>query len=276
MFYRWGLPLFALLFAMGAQALDCGGESEPCVIAGGAYHIAVPSGWQSGPAVIYLHGFGGTGAQVIRNKGFVKGFTDRGYAVIAPTALPLDGNRATDWAVRDGDSYARDDSRFLHDVLADAVTRAGVNPDQLLLSGFSRGGSMVWEVACLTPDFALAYAPVSGGFWLPKRLDCAGPVHLLHTHGFADKTVPLEGRSLNDSVTGQEYIQDDIWEGLGLWRQENACVDAPSEVVIAEGLWRRRWGCSDGSLALILHKGGHGRPKDWTAMTLDWFESLDN
>lgn len=274
MILRFPLTLALLLFGGQAIALDCGGISLPCKIASGEYHIAFPDGWQGGPAVMYLHGFGGTGAKVVRNKGFVNGFTTRGYALIAPTALPLDGNRATDWSVRDGDTYARDDTSFLHDVLVDAAAHAGVEADKVLLSGFSRGASMVWDLACVAPDFARAYAPVSGAFWLPKRLECAGPVHMLYTHGFADKTVPLEGRSLKDKVTGQEYTQDDVWDGLRIWRRSNHCADAPADHDIADGLWRRRWSCEAGSLELILHEGGHGRPKGWTTMVLDWFESI--
>ena len=41
---------------------------------------------------------------------------------------------------------------------------------------------------------AAAYAPVAGSFWRPHpdMEACAGPVDLLHTHGWRDKTVPLD------------------------------------------------------------------------------------
>jgi polyhydroxybutyrate depolymerase len=275
MVHRFGGIFAALLIAGQALALDCGGETKPCTIASGEYNIAVPPEWQGGPAVMYLHGYGGTGAKVIRSKGFVERFTRRGYAVIAPTALPWHQDKPTDWAVRDGDTYARDDREFLHDVLADAAARAGVDTDRVLLSGFSRGGSLVWDVACLTPDFARAYAPLAGGFWLPMTEDCIGPVHMFHTHGFADKVVPLEGRGIENSLTGQKYIQADIWEGLQLWRRENSCRSNAAKHEMSDGLWRKRWSCEVGSLELILHEGGHRRPKGWTTMALDWFESLD-
>lgn len=273
MFYRFVLIVVALLTAGPALALDCGGETQPCKVAAGEYHIAVPAGWRGGPAVLHLHGYGGTGAKVIRNQGFVERFTARGYAVIAPTGLPWRENSPTDWSVRDGGTYPREDIGFLRDVLADAVAHAGVDPDRVLLNGFSRGGSMVWEVACLAPDFARAYAPASGGFWLPMPEDCVGPVHMLHAHGFADKVVPLEGREIPNLQFG--VIQSDIWEGLQLWRRENGCPSNAAEHEVTDGLWRKRWSCELGSLELVLHKGGHGLPKGWTKIALDWFESLD-
>ncbi len=276
MFYRFVLIAVAFLSAEPVLALDCGGETQPCEVASGAYHIAVPAGWQGGPAVMHLHGYGGSGAKVIRNKSFVEGFTAQGYAVIAPNALPWHENKPADWAVRDGWlTYPRSDIRFLRDVLADAVTRAGVDPQRVLLTGFSRGGSMVWEVACLAPNLARGYAPAAGGFWLPMTEDCIGPVHMLHTHGFADKMVPLEGRVWRNAEFDVTVGQADIWEGLQLWRRENGCPSNAAEYEVTDGLWRKLWSCDFGSLELVLHKGGHGFPTGWTKIVLDWFESLD-
>ncbi|PWE29347.1 hypothetical protein DDZ14_17315 [Maritimibacter sp. 55A14] len=179
---RFVLLGVALLIAEPILAIDCGGEAQPCKIATGEYHIAVPEGWQGGSAIMHLHAYGSSGAKVLGNRDFMDRAMERGYAVIAPTALPWHENKPNDWAVRDGWlTYPRSDIGFLRDVLADASVRAGVDPERVLLTGFSRGGSMVWDVACLAPDLARAYAPVSGGFWLPMTEECMGPVHLLHT-----------------------------------------------------------------------------------------------
>lgn len=265
-----------LLSAGAARALDCGGDTRPCRIASGEYHIAVPDGWQGGPAVIFLHGYGGTGAKVIRNTDLVKRFTGRGYAVIAPTALPWRDGKPADWALRDGWlTYPRNDVRFIRDVLADAVARATLDPDRVLLTGFSRGGSMVWEVACLTPSLVRGYAPIAGGFWLPATGDCAGPVNMLHIHGFADKVVPLEGRRIENPEFGS-FTQADIWQGLKLWRSENGCPSNPASHEVTSDFWRKRWGCDTGSLELVLHGGGHRLPKGWAGIVLDWFEGLGN
>lgn len=274
MILRLALLLAAALASTPALALDCGGADAPCTTASGAYHIALPEDWDGGPAIIHLHGYGSTGANVIRNTGFVAGFTERGYAVIAPTALPWLPGKPTDWSVRDGFTYDRDDLAFLREVRADAEARAGIDPARLLLTGFSRGGSMVWEVACLDPAFAAAYAPAAGGFWLPLVEECVGPVKLLHTHGFGDKMVPLEGRKII-GWRNKEFIQDDVWRGLQLWRRINGCPDTPAGHDAAEALWRKRWDCAAGSLEIALHPGGHGLPKGWTGLVLDWFEFSD-
>ena len=276
MFHRLVLILALFIPADRVLSLDCGSASLPCSVTAGEYFIAVPDGWQGGPAVMHLHGYGGSGAKVIGRKGFVEQFTSRGYALIAPSALPWDEGKPRDWAVRDGWLiYPRRDMLFLREVRADAVTRAGVDPKRLLLTGFSRGGSMVWDMACHAPGFVRAYAPVAGGFWLPMPKDCTGPANMLHTHGFADPVVPMEGRSIHSDAYEITIRQADIWEGLQLWRRENSCPSNPAEHEISDGIWRKRWKCEDGSLELVLHKGKHGMPKGWASIVLDWFETLD-
>ncbi len=105
--------------------------------------------------------------------------------------------------------------------------------------------------------------------------DCAGPIGMLHTHGFADKVVPFKGRTIESSEYGLLFIQGHIWEGLQLWRRENSCPSNPAEHRMSNDFWRKRWDCNDGSLEIVPHKGSQSRPNGWTRMTLDWFESLD-
>jgi polyhydroxybutyrate depolymerase len=281
-FIKEVIALLALIFCFApqmamAQEMGCGGKTEPCQIAEGSYNVALPENWAGGPAVLHLHGFGGSGAKVIGNTGFAANITKRGYALIAPTGQLFDEDKpnSRDWGVDDGAQYARDDIRFINAVLDDAAVRFGFDRDRVLVSGFSRGGSMVWDLACSAPDTARAYAPASGGFWAPFPAKCEGPVKLFHTHGFKDKTVPLEGRPA--VFGGVNYTQSDIYQGLQRWRQANGCGSRATDHVIEGVIWRKIWGDCDPGAALefALHPGGHGLPKGWSGMVLDWFEAFD-
>lgn len=278
---RWSVVLFIAGVVAGpalgvaaARAQDsCGGIGAPCTVDGGIYHAALPETPAGAPMVLWLYGFGGSAEKVVGNTGFTGRFTGRGYAVIAPDALPFqdDGPRA--WGFRAGWDFPRDDVAYLGAVLDDAAARFGLDRTRVLAAGFSIGGSMVWDLACLAPDAAAGYAPISGGFWEPMATECAGPVHMLHTHGFTDRTVPLEGRPIGDGDFHSQ--QGDIWAGLALWRRTLGCGTRADEAETDDRFWRKIWSdCDAGSLTLVLHGGGHGIPEGWTAMALDWFEAL--
>jgi polyhydroxybutyrate depolymerase len=253
-------------------ALACPGAAEPCQVEGGAYLALLPepADGVARPVLLHLHGWGASAKDVLR-AGFSARFLARGFAVIAPQGLKDAPDQNTDWSVRDGQSHPRDDVAFVERVLDDAARRFGLDRDRVLLSGFSRGSSMVWDIACTAPATARAYAPVAGGFWHPEPATCAGPVHLLHTHGFADVTVPLEGRVLR----GGAMAQSDIFEGLKLWRRVDGCGDRAGAHDTAGPIWRKAWtDCAAGSVELALHSGTHGVPDGWAELAIDWFLAL--
>ena len=260
-----------LLAVMGA-ASACPGEASVCRIDGGDYLIALPEADRAGkkpPVMIHLHGFGGTAPGVLQSD-FTKIFSAQGFAVIAPQGLVSPIEHHTDWSVRDGEPHPRDDVAFVQAVLRDAVKRFGLDEDKVLLTGFSRGASMVWDIACLAPATASAYAPVSGGFWDPFPTGCAGPVRLLHTHGFSDKTVPLEGRPIQGRMR-----QADIFQGLELWRNVDGCGARAGMQNVNGPIWQKVWtDCQAGTLEFALHSGTHGVPDGWAEMAIAWFEGL--
>lgn len=278
--YRSLVPLIAawlIWFPAVAQVESCGGSDEPCTVAFGGYHVALPDNPLPGPmpAVVFFHGAGGTGAGVARNRGMFRAFLKRGYAVIAPNGLRREGRRGGFWSFIPGRPKMRDERAFINQVMEDATKRFSLDRDRVLLSGFSIGGSLTWYLACQSPGDFAAYAPVAGGFWRPHPVarDCAGPVKMLHTHGWSDTTVPLEGRP----IWGGRIHQGDIFLGLGIWREKNGCnAGRPDRFVTKGTFWRRIWTtCDEGTaLELAMHAGGHGIPKGWSDMAVDWFEKV--
>ena len=261
----------ALLLVPTAHA--CGTDPDDlCKTASGEYRIAKPEGQAAPGAMIWLHGWGGSANGAMKNKGFRDRLAARGMAYVA-----LDGRvtstryKNKNWAVNDGRPYERDDVAFVGEVVEDLVARHGIDRDRILLAGFSRGGSMVWDVACRTPDAVRAYAPVAGAFWEPMWDDCEGPVDLFHTHGWTDRTVPLEGRVLG----GGALTQGDVFQSLFILRDTNGCENRQPESGPVEGdVWLRVWSdCTAGRIDFMLHPGGHSIPRGWLDRTLDWFEA---
>lgn len=270
------LAALACLAALPASAQVCGRDTDSCETETGTYRAALPENVQSGmPAIMFLHGAGGTGRGTLGMTGTINAITARGYAVLAPDALPRQpGRSGGSWSFLPNlqREQRRDEGAFFEEVIADAADRYDIDPDRVLLAGFSAGGFMVNYLACDTPDAFQAYAPVSGGFWRPHPESCEGPVKLLHTHGFRDSTVPLEGRPLRSG----QWLQGDIFEGLGIWREANNCTRPDPDGYSTTGQFQRRhWDCAPGSaLEFALFPGGHGVPAGWADMAIDWFEAV--
>ena len=230
-------------WASSAMA-GCGPAPEPCAVEGGTYHVELPQG-ATGPALVFLHGWGGTGAGTMSNAGMVQAFLARGYAVIAPDGQMRDSGQGRSWDFMPGRAARRDEMAFLRSVADDAARRFGLDRDRMLLAGFSIGGSMVSYLACADPGAFAAYAPVAGSFWRPHPKACAGPVRLLHTHGWTDMTVPLEGRNVGGATQG------DVFAALEIWRRTNGCTALRADTFGTEGetTWRIQSGHHDDGAA---------------------------
>lgn len=269
--------LLACAMALPAQAaFACGAPDTPCRIEGGQYYAVIPEDVAAPPALLWLHGYAASGRATIAKQAFTQAALARGYAVIAPDGQPNPFQRSQlDWGVDDGFPLERDDIAFLESVRADAIARFGLNADRILVAGYSRGGGMAWDLACAAPAFGFAFATHAGGFWEPLPENCAGPINLLHSHGFADATLPPEGSNM--TFYGQQYTVGDIFAGLAIWRATMECPQKATETGTAPDLWLKHWtNCASGSLRLELLPGGHNRRSDWPGAAIDWAENLPN
>lgn len=253
----------------------CGG-AVPCATPHGVYAVALPPGDGGGalPALVFFHGYGGSGRGAIADPTIVGPAIARGYAVIAPEGLSGPDGQRSNWSAPGSAETGRDDVAFAREVVADATRRFGLDPARVLISGFSKGGSFVWHLACTEGRRYAAYAPVAGSFWRPLPEDCpGGPVDLWHLHGFVDPTVPLEGRP----VGGGRYVQGDTFAALALLRRVDRCADDKPDRFLKDGAFAcRQWeDCAGGAeIRFCLHDGGHVLPAGWVDSALDWFEGL--
>ncbi len=268
----------ALLCAATTAQAGCADAPDACMIEGGSYHISLPEGPARG-TIMFLHGWGGNGMGTLNNRRWVPQALARGYAVIAPDGMPREGRNGRRWFFHPDWPQGRDDVAFLQAVRDDAATRFGLDPAAMALGGFSIGGSMTHYTACAQPLAFAAFLPVGGAFWRSHPTDCAGPVRLLHTHGWSDTTVPLEGRVVRgeDVNDPSAFVQGDVFYAMSLWRETNDCVQLRADRFVTQGpFMRRAWDrCApETALELALFPGGHTVPQGWGDMMIDWLENL--
>lgn len=267
-------PAVALALLAAPALADCAGAEGACQVPSGEYHIVLPVAEGPVPALVFLHGWGATGEGMMGNMEIDEAATERGWAVIMPEGMPRgEGRTGGSWSFHpDRREGRRDEAAFLSEVAADAVEAHGVDPDRIVLGGFSIGGSMASYVACEHPEAFAAYVPLSGSFWQPHPASCEGPVRLLHTHGWQDGTVPLEGRTV-----GSGFTQGDVFDAMRIWRETNGCEGLRADRFPSDDAYlRRAWDeCAPGTaLELAIFDGGHSVPPGWAETAIDWFEGL--
>lgn len=195
-----------ILAAIAACALSataahsCGIETD-CGVGDRTYRIAVPDAAPDG-AILFAHGYRGSAAGAIKNAGFRDMVTEMGLAFVA-----LDAGASDDWHLPNSPSHPRASGAREFDYVAD-VTAAlqenyGIAADRIMITGFSAGGMLVWNLACARPDLAGGFAPVAGTFWLTPPDDCAAPAaSIIHMHGDSDRIVPRGGRPIGPTRQG--------------------------------------------------------------------------
>lgn len=248
--------LIALLIFLAPPAFACGADTN-CTLDERHYRIAMPEGHDGAtqvPALIWSHGYRGSAAGVMRNKGLRRMLSDAGFALIA--AQGVNGTWDLPNGPRTMDSDGAFEFSYFDAVIADATTRFTVDPARIIASGFSAGGMMVWNLACSHPEKFAGFIPMSGTFWLKPPEACAAPVSsIVHIHGTLDKTVPLTGRPI------AETHQGDVEEALAMY-QEFGGFGAPERLETGPLTCRHRNNPEGEILQFCLFEGGHSFSKD--------------
>ncbi len=260
------LLAFHLAAAM-AVADDCG-EGGRCLVDEGYYLAELPRDWDgksSLPLVVFFHGWNSSPEGMFRNRALVDGITNRGALFVAPWAQTGYWRQIGEGRAEGG----RDELAYVTAVMADIRRRWPVDGSQTLASGFSRGASMVWNVACYAGNQFAAFLPIAGGFWNSNPDSCpTGAVNLRHIHGQSDGVVAFDQVGIYNSMP--------IPIGFELLQKLNGCGVRPENRQRHERYECDRWsGCASGKeLELCLHEGGHSIPAEWVVEGLTWMRSL--
>jgi polyhydroxybutyrate depolymerase len=255
--------------AAEASQAECLGGGR-CDVSNGYYLAKAPKDWDGVsplPLIVYFHGWNGSPEGTFRNRAMVNAANRRGALFVAPWAATGYWRQIGEGRTEGG----RDELAYTKEVLADVRRRWPINEQLTLASGFSRGASMVWNLACYGGDLFTGFAPIAGGFWNDTPVSCpSGPVNLRHIHGLRDQVVAFDTIGVYNSMP--------IPEGLATLRRLNGCVAAASDPVSFRRYDCRDWsGCqSKRELSLCLHRGGHSIPAEWVAEGLDWLISVNN
>lgn len=191
------------------------------------------------PAIVMLHGAGGSGTYLESVSGMSAVAKKNGFVVAYPDGT-TSGEDIGGLAWNAGRCCGRpfrasiDDVGFISAVIDELVTNHAVDPTRVYLAGFSNGGMLSYRFACdvgvTASDTPIAGIAVVGGAF--NVLSCAAPepVSVLVIHGTADPTVPYAGGPPSAATI----------ERLGKWTN--------ASVADASTFWADRDGCSSHSI----------------------------
>lgn len=239
---------------VNAWATSCSTDGV-CQLGERSYHVLPPDNWDGVsalPVLLYFHGWGRQGNVPVKHEHVGAATRARGVLLIAPDGL------GKSWSFWQAGSR---DTEFAKAVLEDAKKHFPIDPEKILVSGYSWGGSMAWRFACEAGDRVSVLLSISGTLYNQDETCNTGPVETRHVHGLKD--------------TVMDYPYGPGFEEAGavrLWTRINGC-DAPrvSSWKTTQEFTRHEWtDCySKKPVTLDVHGGGHWIAKGWLAKQLD-------
>ena len=243
-------------------ASACGPDSD-CVLGQRTYRIALPPNRGAVPigALIFAHGYRGSAKGTMRNKSLMAFAHEHGLAYVAPKSA------SKDWLIPGvPENPAEDGSKefdYFDALIDDLEKRHGIDRDRLIMSGFSAGGMMVWNLACHRGNRFRAFVPVAGTYWDPVPERCpTAPVNLVHIHGMTDKIVPVGGRPIAQTRQG------DVRKALG-WAQLQGKFGKPVQQALRGMECGVHTNPDAAVLAYCVHGGGHSIKPDYLRLAWD-------
>jgi polyhydroxybutyrate depolymerase len=241
--------------------------ADPAISAGATrrtYRVHVPTGYRPGravPAVLLLHGNGGSAADLDDVSGLSELADRRGFLAVYPQGIAVGAGRPF-WAAAGRVEAGVDDLRFITDLLDDFQGRLCVDPARVGVAGFSAGGGITALMACDLARRVASVAIISGALYTePGECRPARPVPVLAIHGTNDEVVPYGGR--RPTVEWPlPMLPLPAW--LAEWATRDGCPGDPAVFLDTAEVSAFRWsGCRDGAEVVHyrINGGNHQAPR---------------
>lgn len=183
------------------------------------------------PAVIMVHGAGGTAAIAAAQTGWERKGADGGFLAVFPEGTARDPAHPPEfrrnpqtWNDGSGRGHvaraAVDDVAFMAALIDALVDRGAADPGAIFLTGFSNGASLAFRAASELPGRIRAIAPVAGHCWIEPLPGRVTP--LLYLMGDSDPLNPIDGGQVSTPWGGVE-VHPPARRSLERWARAAGC-----------------------------------------------------
>jgi polyhydroxybutyrate depolymerase len=245
------------------------------------YYVVPPSGSAGAgglPLLLVYHGAGGSARDLMGGTGLA--FEGHRSGMIVAFLEAVDGSGAR-WATNPVDLAVVDDLQFTRAVIDDIDAVFRVDRKRVFAAGFSRGGDLMYQLACRAPDLLRGGAAVastmlnSSRAWCDATSGATTQPAITVVLGSQDALMPWDG-GIPARMAAQETAE--------YWSVRNGCrTSAPSSQTLPAYSGYRltrftRDPCTRSQVQLYrIEPVGHSWPN--TAFDLDgtlvrWFASL--
>ncbi len=271
------LVLRGLLFCVAA-AFGATAARADSILSGGitrSYEIFRPSS-QRGPvpAVILLHGGGGTAAQLERFTDFDRVAASAGIVAIYPQGLDHNWNDHRGTAAQS----EADDRRFLLDLIRALAAKGVVDASHVYIAGISNGGLMALDMACNYADRIAGAGIIAASLPADYRCTPARALPVIFFHGTEDKFIPFAGGRIAGQFSADRGSVVSAQATIAFFAEANGCKTRDSrdlpDSVPPDGthvtIYRYDNCLPGGALeSVVIEGGGHSWPGARQGFVLD-------
>lgn len=213
--------MLAACFATTASAdsIDFGGIER-------SYDIYVPDGLAApAPAMVLLHGGGGSADQLRRHTDFNDLADDAGIVVIYPDGVDGHWNDGRDdpW-LGEQQAARHDDTGFIVAVIDRLADQGVVDPERVGVAGISNGGMMTLRLACEAPEHFAGFAVVAANIAVGQECSAGAPVPMLFLHGTDDRLIPYDGGNIGLPGRKARGTAWSVPATMEAWATRNRCA----------------------------------------------------
>jgi len=239
------------------------------------YNVHVPDGLAiPAPAIVLLHGGGGSGSQLRRHTDFNDLADEVGVVVIYPDGIDKHWNDGRDDPWLDAQPAARqDDTGFILALIDRLAANGLIDPSRVAVAGISNGGMMTLRLACQAPERFAGFAVVAAN--IAVGIECpAGPaVPMLFIHGTDDPLIPYDGGKIGFDSGKARGTAWSVPATLDAWAVRNRCTGHVVSAHIDERPWDGTevdivdyTGCMAPLRHILITGGGHAWPGTGTRL----------
>lgn len=242
-------------------------ENAPAVTAA-ADRLHVPAGAGSKlPLLVFLHGLGGSGADLILGLKLDEMAEALGFAFLAPDGV-LDHSGRRFWNATDSccnfDRLEVDHVELLRQWITQATQSPRVDPERVYIVGFSNGGFMAYRAACELGPLLRGVVSIAGaGLAETARCQPAKQLDVVQIHGDRDPIVKFDGGHLFADSRRPRHPSAEA--SVAYWAKQDGCagelvpvrdLDLDPRVPGAETRASSYGGCGDRRVELWRIVGG--------------------